>query len=263
MRPDLRPVCLAGNWKMNFGPSETREFLQKTAKIRPYSGLSLIVAPPAVSLSAASQALDSDSRVALGAQNIHWELAGAFTGEIAGPMLKELGVTHVIVGHSERRHIFLEDDALVGRRLKGGLEQGFTMLFCIGETLEERESGRTEAVLERQIRQGLKGIEAGMLARLVVAYEPVWAIGTGKTATAAQAQSAQHFTRNLLADAYNARLAQSTPILYGGSVKPDNIASLLAEEDVDGALVGGASINAASWMALVEEASKVLEARKV
>jgi triosephosphate isomerase len=176
-----------------------------------------------------------------------WEEQGAFTGEISPLMLKDLGATAAIVGHSERRQIFGETDALINRRLRGGLHQGMTMVLCIGETLEQRESGNTLAILEKQVRAGLADVSPSQMDSVVIAYEPVWAIGTGKTATTEQAQEAHGFIRSLLSDLYEKDIGNSVRILYGGSVKPANIDELMAQPDIDGALVGGASLDAESF----------------
>jgi triosephosphate isomerase len=208
----------------------------------------VVVCPPFTALAAAVEAARG-SAIAVGAQDCHWEKDGAFTGEVAVPMIAELGATHVIVGHSERRQLFGETDATVARKIAAVLAQGLHCIACIGETLAEREAGQTLAVLERQVRGGLAAHLAS--PQLVVAYEPVWAIGTGKTATPAQAQEAHAFVRQLVGRTAGAAVAERIRILYGGSVKPDNIASLMAQPDVDGGLVGGASLDPASFAKIV------------
>jgi triosephosphate isomerase len=210
----------------------------------------VMIAPPYTALAAVGSVL-SGTGVLLGAQNVHWEGKGAFTGEISAGMLKDTGCVMAIVGHSERRHVFGETDFMINRRITGALQFGLIPVFCIGETLKQREAGQTMKVLEDQVRAGLAGIEMTDGGRLVVAYEPVWAIGTGKTATEAQAQEAHSFIRNLLAGIYEKNIAAQIRILYGGSVKPENIDILMQEDDIDGALVGGAALNAESFERII------------
>ena len=232
-------MLIAGNWKMHKGPEETAAFCRALRdQLEWVDGVDVAVCPPFVSLSAAVQAL-AGTDIAVAAQNVHWEVEGAFTGEISAPMLFELGVYGAIVGHSERRQLFGETDEGVARRTAGALEAGLWVIACLGETEAEREAGETEEVLRRQVAL----LEAH--EQLVLAYEPVWAIGTGKTATPDQAQEAHAFLRGLI----------DVPILYGGSVKPDNATELLAQPDVDGALVGGASLDIASFSAICKAAA--------
>jgi triosephosphate isomerase (TIM) len=232
-------VLIAGNWKMHKGPEETAAFCRALRdQLEWVDGVDVAVCPPFVSLSAAVQAL-AGTDIAVAAQNVHWEVEGAFTGEISAPMLFELGVYGAIVGHSERRQLFGETDEGVARRAAAALEAGLWVIACVGETEAERDAGETENVLRRQVAP----LEAH--EQLVIAYEPVWAIGTGKTATPEQAQDAQGFLRGLI----------DVPILYGGSVKPENAAELLAKPDVDGALVGGASLEPASFTAICKAAA--------
>jgi triosephosphate isomerase len=232
-------VLIAGNWKMYKGPEETAAFCRALRdQLEWVDGVDVAVCPPFVSLSAAVQSL-AGTDIAVAAQNVHWEVEGAFTGEISAPMLFELGVYGAIVGHSARRQLFGETDEGVARRAAAALEAGLWVIACVGETEAEREAGETEDVLRRQVA----ALEAH--EQLVLAYEPVWAIGTGKTATPAQAQEAHAFLRALI----------DVPILYGGSVKPDNAAELLAQPDVDGALVGGASLDVASFAAICRAAA--------
>jgi triosephosphate isomerase (TIM) len=231
-------VLIAGNWKMFKGPAETGAFC-RALRERDLGSAGVVVCPPFVSLAPAVQTL-ADTEIAVAAQNVHWEPEGAYTGEISAPMLRELGVYGAIVGHSERRRYFGETDETVGRRAAAALEAGLAVIACVGETEPERELGETEAVLRRQV---------SVLAAhddLVVAYEPVWAIGTGKTATPETAQEAHAFIKTLL----------DVPILYGGSVKPENAADLLAQPDVDGALVGGASLDVDSFTAICRAATR-------
>jgi triosephosphate isomerase (TIM) len=231
-------VLIAGNWKMFKGPDETASFCRALREQELPEGVDVAVCPPAVSLQAAVQTL-ADTDLAVCAQNVHWEADGAFTGEISAAMLQELGVYGTLVGHSERRQHFGDTDETVAKRAAAALEAGLWVIACVGETEAEREAGETEAVLRRQVSV----LDAH--DRLVVAYEPVWAIGTGRTATPEIAQQAHAFVRSLL----------DVPVLYGGSVKPDNAAELLALPDVDGALVGGASLDVDSFVAICRAAA--------
>jgi triosephosphate isomerase (TIM) len=232
-------VLIAGNWKMHKGPEEAADFCRALRdQLEWVDGVDVAVCPPFVSLSAAVQAL-AGTDVAVAAQNVHWEVEGAFTGEISAPMLFELGIYGAIVGHSERRQLFGETDEAVARRAATALEAGLWVIACVGETEAEREAGETEDVLRRQVFL----LEAH--EQLVLAYEPVWAIGTGRTATPEQGQEAHAFLRSLI----------DVPVLYGGSVKPDNAAELLAQPDVGGALVGGASLDVASFVAICKAAA--------
>jgi triosephosphate isomerase (TIM) len=228
-------VLIAGNWKMFKGPHEARVFASTVRQLAERAhGVEVVVCPPAVSIGAVVQALGAESKVRVYAQNVHWELEGAFTGEICAPMLLDAGCVGAIVGHSERRRLFGETDDTVRMRAETALEQGLAVIACVGETEAEREAGETEKVLERQVSV-LPRHEA-----LVIAYEPVWAIGTGRTATPDTAQEAHAFVKSL----------HPTRVLYGGSVKPDNASVLLEQPDVDGALVGGASLEAVSFEAI-------------
>jgi triosephosphate isomerase len=221
--------------------------------VRAISGVNdrdVMVAPPFTALTAVGAIL-AKTGVFLGAQNVHWETKGAFTGEISGPMLWDVGCAMAIVGHSERRHVFGETDAMVNKRVKGAMGAGLVPVFCIGETIEERKAGKALEVLEGQVRSGLARIDVADPGGLVVAYEPVWAIGTGLTASESQAQEAHRFIRNLLAGMYDKNIAAGIRILYGGSVKPDNIDVLMQQEDIDGALVGGAALKAESFERII------------
>jgi triosephosphate isomerase len=230
-------MLIAGNWKMYKGPTEAAAYCADLRNRELPQGVDVVVCPPFVSLAAAVQVL-AGTDVAVAAQNVHWEPDGPFTGEVSAPMLRELGVYGAIVGHSERRQHFGETDESVAKRARAALDAGLSVIACIGETEAERDAGETEDVLRRQVSV-LEHDE-----NLVVAYEPVWAIGTGKTATPELAQQAHAFVRSLL----------DVPVLYGGSVKPDNAAELLAQPDVDGALVGGASLEADSFHAICRAA---------
>jgi triosephosphate isomerase len=206
----------------------------------------VLLAPPFTILSEVAHILKG-SRIIIGSQNVCWEEKGAFTGEISPVMVKDAGGRAAIVGHSERRQIFGETDDLINKRLKGGLSFGLMMIFCVGETLEEREAERTFSVLGTQIKKGLAGVAAADMEKVVIAYEPVWAIGTGKTASNEQAQDAHVFIRGVLEQIYEKNIAEQTRILYGGSVKPSNVDELMAQSDIDGALVGGAALDAKSF----------------
>ncbi len=245
----MRIAMIAGNWKMYKTARQAGETVRSLREqVAGVSGVEIVVCPPFTALAGAVEAARG-SNLAIGAQNCHWEKEGAFTGEVAVPMLADLGVSHVIVGHSERRQLFGESDATVDKKVGTVLGHGLTCIACIGETLEQREAGQTLGVLERQVRDGL-GRHLGS-AHLVIAYEPVWAIGTGRTATPAQAQEAHAFVRKLVGQLAGQEVAERIRILYGGSVKPDNIAALMGQPDVDGGLVGGASLDVASFAKIV------------
>ena len=245
----MRTPVMAGNWKMYKTARQAAETIRSLAEaVKGVLDVEVVICPPFTALSAAVDAAKG-SPVAIGAQDCYWETEGAFTGEVAVPMIADLGCSHCIVGHSERRQFFGETDATVDKKVEAVLAHGLTCIACVGETLQEREAGQTFAVLERQVRNGLARHLAS--PRLIVAYEPVWAIGTGKTAAPAQAQEAHAFIRQVAAQASSAAAAQAVRILYGGSVKPDNVAQLMAQPDLDGGLVGGASLDAASFAKIV------------
>lgn len=245
----MRTPVIAGNWKMYKTARQAAETIRSLADlVKGVQGVEVVICPPFTALAAAVEAAKG-SPVAIGAQDCYWEKEGAFTGQVAVPMIADLGCSHCIVGHSERRQFFGETDATVDKKIEAVLANGLTCIACVGETLAEREAGQTFAVLERQVRNGLSRHLTS--ARIVIAYEPVWAIGTGKTATPVQAQEAHAFIRRVVAEAASPAAAQAVRILYGGSVKPDNIATLMAQPDVDGGLVGGASLDAASFAKIV------------
>ncbi len=247
----MRRTIIAGNWKLNKTTDEAVRFaLELKQRVGSVTHCDVIVAPAFVALGEVYRAVKGTS-IRVAGQNLFWEASGAYTGEISAPMLRSVGCDHVIVGHSERRQYFGESDETVNKRIKAALQHGLTPIFCVGETLEERESNRTFDVLTRQVVAGLEGIPAGRVAGIVVAYEPVWAIGTGRTATREQAQEAHAFLRALLAEQRGDHVAASCRILYGGSVKPGNVDGLMAQPDIDGALVGGASLDAASFARIV------------
>jgi triosephosphate isomerase len=242
---------------MNKGPAETAAFLKTfLAKVAPLtSNCEVVVSPPFVSLPVASELL-ANSNVELAAQNVSQFDSGAYTGEVNVVMLKELFVRHVIIGHSERRSIYGETDAVINAKIKKAREANLKPIFCIGETLEEREAGKLEDVLRTQVRGGLDGVSEKDLLDSVLAYEPVWAIGTGVTASPEQAQEAHAFVRSLLNELYGAAVAEKVRIQYGGSVKPGNSAELMGQPDIDGALVGGASLEPQSFLELIENGVK-------
>lgn len=266
MKP--RGLLIAGNWKMNHGPREAEAFLNALAdslksRLPLPSGLSLSLCPPAVSLApAVSAAARLRLPIRVLAQNAHWEQKGAFTGELSGPLVKETGAQGSLVGHSERRQFFGETDETVRKRTESLLGQGLQVILCVGETRAEREAGSTRQVLLRQLSAVLttpgQGAAAFLDGRLVIAYEPVWAIGTGLTATPAQAEEAHQIIRKDLWDRFGMDAAGRTPLLYGGSVTPENVRELLGCANVDGALVGGASLKPESYLALIEGAISVL-----
>jgi len=244
-----RTPLIAGNWKMHHGVADASAVLEALAAEDLPAGVEVVVCPPFVSLPAAAMLL-SGTTIGLGAQNVHWESSGAFTGEVSAPMLAELGVGWAVVGHSERRQMFGETDDTTLRRAVAAQSAGLEAIFCIGESLEEREAGRTLEVLRRQTRR-LGELDPG---RLVLAYEPVWAIGTGRTATPAQAQEAHAFLRDRLTETFGAAASSRIRILYGGSLKPDNATELVGQHDVDGGLVGGASLDVDSFSAIIRAA---------
>ena len=242
---------MAGNWKMYKAPAETKAFFDAFLPLVAESKhCEVAICPPFVSIHAAVEATRG-TRVGVGAQNLYWKNEGAFTGEISGPMLKAAGAEWAIVGHSERRQFFGETDATVLERTKAALACGLRPIVCVGERLEEREGGRTEAVLAAQFGGGITPLDAESFARIVIAYEPVWAIGTGMTATPDMAADAHRFLRALVIAKYGAAAGAAVRILYGGSVKPDNVKGLMAQPEIDGALVGGASLDAGSFASIV------------
>jgi len=247
-----RIPMIAGNWKMNLRFAEAVELVKTIAGgIEGLEGVDVLVAPPFTHLAQVRQALGT-TKIFLAGQNMHSEMSGAYTGEISGTMIVSAGCSHVIIGHSERRQYFNETDATVNQRIVAAIRHKLVPVFCVGETEAQREADATFSVLDKQVTDGLQGIASEDLVDLVIAYEPVWAIGTGKTATSEQAQEVHQFLRGQLAKAYGAEFAQSVRILYGGSVKPANIAELMSMADVDGALVGGASLEAETFSQIVK-----------
>jgi triosephosphate isomerase len=247
----MRIPFIAGNWKMYKTVHEAVVFVKELrSAVKDVADVEIVVAPPFTAVHAAAEAA-RNTNIAIAAQNLHWEREGAFTGEVSPLMVKEAGAEFVIVGHSERRRLFGETDVIVNRKTIAALGAELTPIVCIGETLEEREREDTLAVLDRQIKDGLDRITAAQVSEIVIAYEPVWAIGTGRTATAAQAGEAHAHIRKRLRQWFGGDAADQCHVIYGGSVKPDNIRELIAEEDVDGALVGGASLDVRSFAEIV------------
>jgi len=245
-----RPV-MAGNWKMYKTPAETTAFFEK---FRPLAGnpahCEVVICPPFTNLAAAVEAAKGTA-IRIGAQNIGWAREGAFTGEISGPMIQSTGATHVIIGHSERRQYFGETDETVLKRTVAALDFALSPIVCVGERLEEREAGRTENVLTGQCQKGIAGLTEQQFARIVIAYEPVWAIGTGKTATPEMAADAHRVIRSQVREKFGKAAGDAIRILYGGSVKPDSVKSLMAQPEIDGVLVGGASLDPSSFASIV------------
>ncbi|MBI4371196.1 MAG: triose-phosphate isomerase [Elusimicrobia bacterium] len=244
-----RPL-IAGNWKMNLTLAQSVDLSRAVRDGAASASGEVAVCVPFTAIAAVGAVLKG-SAAALGAQDCHWETQGAFTGEVSAGMLADAGCAAVIVGHSERRRLFGDSDEWVNKKLGAALKAGLTPIACVGETLEERESRKTWRILQTQVEQGLKGFSPAELAKLVVAYEPVWAIGTGRTATPAQAQEAHAFLRGQLRRLHGEAFAQSVRILYGGSVTPENVDALMAQPDVDGALVGGASLKADAFLRIM------------
>jgi triosephosphate isomerase (TIM) len=247
----MRKPVMSGNWKMYKTPAETTAFFEKFAPLVASSEhCEIVICPPFTNLAAAVDAVKG-TRIRIGAQNIAWAREGAFTGEISGPMLQAVGATHAIIGHSERRQYFCETDDTVLKRTQAALEFGISPIVCVGERLEDREANRTEAVLESQFQKGIAGLTEQQFARIVIAYEPVWAIGTGKTATPDMAADAHRAIRAQVRGKFGKEAADAIRILYGGSVKADNTKTLMAQPEIDGVLVGGASLDPASFASIV------------
>ncbi|MBO4353433.1 MAG: triose-phosphate isomerase [Clostridia bacterium] len=249
-----RAAVIAGNWKMNMTPSQTGAFIKELApKVAGLGGCEIVLCVPYVDIAAAVEAAKG-TNIAIGAENVHWAEKGAFTGEISGAMLAECGVKYVIVGHSERRQYFGETDVTVNSRVKAGLAAGLTVILCVGETLTEREQGVTYETVSRQTKIALLGVEAEQMKNVIIAYEPVWAIGTGKTATAEQAEEVCAGIRGVLKDMYGKGVADATTIQYGGSMNAKNAAELLAMKNIDGGLIGGASLKSDDFTVIVTAA---------
>ena len=259
----MRRYVMAGNWKMH---KTVAEAVQLATAIRAGieqqpPDLDVVLFPPFTALQAVSQVLKV-SRIALGAQNMHWEKQGAFTGGVSPVMLRDVGCTYVILGHSERRQLFGETDEAVDRKARSAVDSGLVPLVCVGETLSERESNRTLEVVERQVERALRHLTPEEAMRIVISYEPVWAIGTGRNATPAQAAEVHAFIRGRLTERLGAAAGAGVRILYGGSVKPDNVAGLMSQPDIDGALVGGASLTVDSFARIVKEGTRACSTRR-
>ncbi len=250
MSPKRIPI-IAGNWKMNKTTAEARDLATKLIPlVSGVTGREIVLAPPFTSLQAVSDAIKGKN-IGLSAQNMHWEDKGAFTGEVSAEMLLDLGCKYVIIGHSERRQYFGETDETVNKKVKQALKKGLLPIMCVGETLAEREAGKLNEIISRQVTGGLKDLTSEDMKKVVVAYEPVWAIGTGKTATPDQANEVHALIRQKVKSLYSAEIAEGLRIQYGGSVTPENVSTLMAMPDIDGALVGGASLKPESFAALV------------
>lgn len=253
----MRKLIIAGNWKMyktSFEAMELTNLLKRS--VGEIDAVDIVVCPPFTALVDVRDTL-ADTTIGLGAQNLYWEDEGAFTGEVSAPMLKAAGAQYVIIGHSERRQYFGETNETVNKKIKAALKHELLPIVCVGEVLSQRESGQTFAVLEQQCSGSLAGLTEEQMARIIVAYEPVWAIGTGKTATPQQAQEAQQFIRSQLAKLFDAKTAAAVRIQYGGSVKPENACELMSQPDIDGALVGGASLKNESFSQIIKNCLNV------
>ena len=255
MNKQLRKTVIAGNWKMNMTPSQTSAFIRELAPKVAGADCEVVLCVPAIDIPAAVEAAKG-TNIAIGAENVHFKESGAYTGEISADMLKEAGVTYVIVGHSERRQYFAETDETVNLRAKAALSRGLRPIVCVGETLTQRDQGITAETVSLQTKIALLGISAEEMKNVVIAYEPVWAIGTGKTATADQAQEVCKLIRDVVAGLYTKEAADALTIQYGGSMNAKNAQELLSKEDVDGGLIGGASLKAPDFAAIVEAATK-------
>lgn len=255
MNKALRKAVIAGNWKMNKTPAEAKELIAAIAPLVKDAGCEVIACTPFVDLSAAQEAA-AGTNIQIGAENCHWEVSGAYTGEISAQMLSSMGVNIVIIGHSERRQYFGETDVTVQKRVRAALDAGLTVILCVGETLEQREQGITSELVAMQTKIALGGVSAEELKRVIIAYEPVWAIGTGKTATAQQANEVCHTIREVIGAVYSQAAADGITIQYGGSMNAGNAAELLAQPDVDGGLIGGASLKPQDFATIVKAATE-------
>ena len=256
MNRRYRKTIIAGNWKMNKTASDTRAFAEELKSLLPRSKwCDIVVCVPSVDISAAVRAF-KDSRVSVGAQNVYFESSGAYTGEVSAEMLVDLGVKYVIIGHSERRALFGETDEIVNKKVRAALDAGLSPIICVGESLTQREMGVTTELIALQLKSALAGLRAEQARRCVIAYEPIWAIGTGKTATGEQAAEVCAFIRAQLRALYGARIARSITVQYGGSMKGSNAQELLSHEDIDGGLIGGASLKADEFIAIVHAANQ-------
>ncbi len=255
MKKDLRKAVIAGNWKMNMTPSQTTALINEMKPLVAGADCEVVLCVPFVDIAAAIEAAKG-SNIKIGAENVHFKASGAYTGEISAEMLKETGVEYVVVGHSERRQYFGETDQTVNLRSLAALKAGLKPIICVGETLEQRELGYTETLLKYQTKMALTNVSAEELKNVVIAYEPVWAIGTGVTATADQADEGNGFVRAAIAEAYGADVAETVTVQYGGSMNAANAAELVSKVNVDGGLIGGASLKAADFSVIVKAASE-------
>jgi triosephosphate isomerase (TIM) len=257
----MRKKILAANWKMNLTNGEASDYLEVLVKeLGEVNDVEVVLIPPFTAIAALAALSDRAPFIRLGAQNLHWEKSGAFTGEISAGMLRALYVKYVVVGHSERRLLFGESDAVINRKVRAALEAGLRPILCVGENLQQRENDEVEKVLEYQLREGLRDVSPKDFPEVVIAYEPVWAIGTGRTATSDQAQAAHAFARRILTSLSDHAIAERVRIQYGGSVKPENTEELMRKPDIDGALVGGASLDPRSFAQIIRKAEAALAA---
>lgn len=255
----MRKKILAANWKMNLTHSEAESYLQSfLTEIGEVNDVEVVILPPFTAIPALVSASDKMPALRVGAQNMHWEKSGAYTGEVSATMLRALYVKYVVLGHSERRTLFGETDEIVNRKVRAALDAGLRPIFCIGESLHERDCNEVEQVLGRQVRSGLEGVSQKDFTEIVVAYEPCWAIGTGRTATPAQAEETHAFIRSVLAELTDGATAERVRIQYGGSVKPDNAEELMRQRNIDGALIGGASLDPRSFAQIIRCAEAAL-----
>ena len=255
MNKALRKAVIAGNWKMNNTPAETTALINEMKPLVAGADCDVVICAPFVDLQAALDAAEG-SNIKIGAENCHWAEKGAFTGEVSAPMLKAMGVPYVIIGHSERRQYFGETDETVNQRVRAALDNGLTVILCVGEVLEEREQGVTFEIVGKQTKVALQGVSEAELANVIIAYEPVWAIGTGKTAAADQADEVNGYIRQVIADLYSKEAADAFVVQYGGSMNAKNAEELLDKENVDGGLIGGASLKAEDFSIIVKAASR-------
>ena len=255
MNKALRKAVIAGNWKMNKTPAEAKELIAAIAPLVKDAGCEVVACTPFVDLTSAQEAA-AGTNIQIGAENCHWEVSGAYTGEISAQMLTSMGVNIVIIGHSERRQYFGETDVTVQKRVRAALDAGLTVILCVGETLEQREQGITSELVAMQTKIALGGVSEEELKRVIIAYEPVWAIGTGKTATAQQANEVCHTIREVIGAVYSQAAADGITIQYGGSMNAGNAAELLAQPDVDGGLIGGASLKPQDFATIVKAATE-------
>ena len=256
MNRRYRKTIIAGNWKMNMTATETKQFAEELKKIMPRAKwCDTLICVPSCNITTAMKAF-KDLRLSVGAENLHYEKSGAYTGEVSASMLKDLGVKYVIVGHSERRQYFCETDQIVNKKVHAALNAGMSPIICVGESLEQREAGITEDLIAMQVKSALFEVSADKLRRCIIAYEPIWAIGTGKTATAEQAGEVCSNIRATIRALYGARVARSVTIQYGGSMNPKNAAELLAQPDIDGGLIGGASLKPEQFVDIINAANQ-------